>query len=60
MTDIFVNEKKNLSKSTLETFLKLIIETLPSLISMVMLLETTSLEARSFATGAYLSMKRSP
>jgi hypothetical protein len=32
----------------------------PSLISIVIDLETTSREARSFAVGAYLSMKRSP
>ncbi len=33
---------------------------LPSLISMVIDLDTTSREARSLAVGAYLSMKRSP
>lgn len=33
---------------------------LPSLISMVLALETTSLEARSLAEGAYLSMYLSP
>ena len=33
---------------------------LPSLISIVIDLETTSLEARSFAVGAYLSINRSP
>lgn len=33
---------------------------IPSLISIVILLETTSLEAKSFATGAYLSINLSP
>jgi len=33
---------------------------LPSRISKVIALLTTSLEAKSFAFGAYLSMKRSP
>ena len=32
----------------------------PSRISIVIDLDTTSLEARSLAVGAYLSMKRSP
>jgi hypothetical protein len=42
------------------TMLKDIPTPRPSLISIVIDLETTSREARSFAVGAYRSMKRSP